>query len=352
MVRIHRLALLVGATLLLSVAVQSQQKPPLRQVPPAQAGAARISLNVVVTAKNGVPVGGLPQSDFKLLVDNTPVPISSFRAIAGKAAPVEVLLVIDAVNAPYSGVSYMRGQIENFLRANGGQLAFPTSLAIFTDKGVQIQGGFSRDGNADAEALEHADIELREINRTAGFWGATERFQNSVSALRNLTARAQTLPGRKLVIWISPGWPLLTGPGITLDTQQERGIFADVVAFSTAIRQAGVTLYDVNPIGPTEGLERAFYYRGFLKGVSKAGQVDPADLSLQVLATQSGGLVQTSTNDLIGGLQKCVADGSAFYELSFDAPPADRRDSYHSIDVQIAAPGLTARTTQGFYGQP
>jgi len=47
-----------------------------------------------------------------------------------------------------------------------------------------------------------------------------------------------------------------------------------------------------------------------------------------------------------------LADTEAYYELSFDPPPGDRRDEYHHLEIQVAKPGLIARTRQGYYSQP
>jgi VWFA-related protein len=118
------------------------------------------------------------------------------------------------------------------------------------------------------------------------------------------------------------------------------------------MREAAVTLYNANPIGAAEGAGREFYYESFLKGVSKPSQVVVGDLSLQVIAAQSGGLVLSGSNNLTALLQQCVADGQAYYELSFDPPRADHADEYHHIEVQVAKPGLTARTREGYYLQP
>ena len=41
-----------------------------------------------------------------------------------------------------------------------------------------------------------------------------------------------------------------------------------------------------------------------------------------------------------------------FYTLSFDPPYAAQPDEYHDLKVQIEAPGLSARTTTGYYDQP
>jgi hypothetical protein len=73
---------------------------------------------------------------------------------------------------------------------------------------------------------------------------------------------------------------------------------------------------------------------------------------LQVLATQSGGLVLNSTNDLASAIADCVSDANAFYVLSFDAARADHPNEYHALGVTIDKPGLTARTRMGYYAQP
>jgi VWFA-related protein len=340
-----RFAVLLGP--LLCTAVLFAQKT----VPPAAATASRISLDVVVTPKSGPPVSGLQQGDFTIFDNKTPRPIKSFRAVSGSHDSIHVVLVIDAVNSPYERIAYEREQIDKFLHANGGRLPQPTSLAFFTDQGVQVQEGFSTDGNELSASLDHFALGLRTIHRSSE-WEGIDRFQLSLTALGQLAAREAQFPGRKMIFWISPGWPLLSGPGIQLDGKQANQIFSSVVGLSTQLRQSRVTLYGVDPLGAAEGVGRTFYYQDFLKGVSKPSQVALGDLSLQVLAVQSGGLALNSDNDVAALLQKCMADTAAYYEMSFDAPPADHRDEYHGLQVGVAKPGLTARTRQGYYAQP
>ena len=342
-----RLGLMLFASLLCTLSLSAQQN-----IPPNQAAASKIDLDVVVTTKSGAaPVADLQEKDFTILDNKTPRHITSFRAEGGRQAPIHVILVMDAVNVPYENIAYSRAQIDKFLRANGGRLAYPTELAFFIDNGVQVQQAFSTDGNELSTALDQYAVGLRDIRRSSQFQ-LSDRFQLSINALRSLAGSEAKLPGRKMILWISPGWPLLSGPGVYLDAKQQSQIFATVVDFSTQLRESGMTLYSINPIGAAEGVGRTFYYQDFLKGVGKPGQVAIGDLSLQVLATQSGGLALFGSNNIISMLQKCVADAQAYYELSFDPPPADHRDEYHHIEVQVAKPGLTARTRDGYYSQP
>jgi VWFA-related protein len=342
----RRLGLLIFASMLCTAALSAQQNAPSTPL-----AASTISLDVVVTPKSGPPVADLQQQDFTILDNKTPRHITSFHAFGGSQAPIHVFIVLDAVNVPYQSVAYSRGEVDKFLHANGGRLAYPTQVAFFTDKGMQVQPAFSTDGNELSSSFDHYAVALRDIHRSSQ-WQESERFDLSISALRSFTESQANLPGRKLILWVSPGWPLLSGPRIYLDYKQQNQLFSLIVGLSTQMREAGVTLYNVNPIGAAEGVGRAFYYQDFLKGVSKPGQVQVADLSLQVLATQSGGLVFTGSNDLSAMLEQSVADGQAYYELSFDPPRADHADEYHHIEVQVAKPGLTARTREGYYLQP
>jgi VWFA-related protein len=333
-------------TLLCTAAASAQQASP--QV---QAAGGKIYLDVVASPKSGPPVADLQQRDFTLLDNGSLQAITSFQAVTGRQAPVEVVLVIDAINTDARSIGYVRNQIDQFLHAEGGRLTFPVAIAVATDTGVQVAENFSSDGNVLSAAMDRDQIGLRDIGRSAGFYGATERLQYSLDALKQLTVR-EPHQGRKILVWISPGWPLLSGPEVELDSKQQGQIFAQIASLSTQLRQARVTVYNVNPIGAGESVFRGTYYQEFLKGVSKPSQVNLGNLGLQVLAIQSGGLALEFNNDVPALLQQCISDVAPYYEISFAAPAAERSDEYHQLEIKIAKPGLIARTRQGYYAQP
>jgi VWFA-related protein len=341
------LVLVLFVTLLCAGVASAQQN-----AAPTQPAGSKITLDVVVSPKSGPPVADLQQQDFTVLDNNAPKTITSFKAVTGREAPIEVVVVIDAVNASYQTVSVARPEIDKFLRAEGGRLAYPVSLVLFTDKGLQSLGSFSIDGNALSAELEQTDSGLRSITRAAGFYGATERFELSLRTLGQLIGKMATRPGRKFVLWVSPGWPLLSGPSVELDSKQQQQIFGTIVGLSTQLLQARVTLFSINPLGNSESLASVSYYKDFVKGISKPSQVQIGDLGLPVLATQSGGLVLNFNNDVASLLRECLSDSAPYYEVSFDPPPGDKRDEYHHLEIKVAKPGLTARTRQGYYAQP
>ncbi len=315
--------------------------------------ARTIHLNVAVTEKSGSPVAGLTQQDFTLTDNNAAAPITAFRGATSASEPVKVVLVLDAVNTPFTEVAYEQGQLQKFLKSNEGKLAYPTNLAIITDTGTQSEQAFTTDGNALSASLDHYSAGLRELRRNTGIYGADERLELSLKAVRQLTGYVAGLPpGRKILIWLSPGWPLLSGPAIQLDAKQQKQIFANIISFSTQLRAANVTLYSVNPLGAQENVLRANYYQEFLKGVGTPGKVDLGDLALPVLALQSGGLALQASTDVGGMLRRCFEDLQSWYEISFDPPPADAPETYHHIDLKLDKPGLSIRTRDGYYTQP
>jgi len=68
-----------------------------------------------------------------------------------------------------------------------------------------------------------------------------------------------------------------------------------------------------------------------------------------VLAAHSGGLVEVTGMDILGELNTAMRDANACYRLTFEAPPADRRDEYHELRLQVDKPGAQVRTTAGYY---
>jgi VWFA-related protein len=337
---------------LLSTACAFAQQTVRQTTPPAQPPSGKITLDVVVTPKGGAPVPNLPQQDFTLLDNKTARSITSFRALAQSQEPAEVVLVIDDVNTGYQTIAYARPQIEKFLRANDGHLPYPTTLVVVTDTGTQIQQNATTDGNALSATFDQYEVGLKTLRRDTGIYGAEDRSDLGLRALRSLMNSESTSPGRKIILWVSPGWPLLSGPRLDLGSKQQQQLFSDIVAISTQLRDTRTTLYNINPLGSSEGVMRNSYYEDFVKGVQKPSQVDIGDLSLQVLATQSGGLVLNADNDITSLLRKAMADTSAYYQLSFDAPPAEHPDEYHHLQVQLNNSNLVGRTLQGYYAQP
>jgi len=137
---------------------------------------ATITLDVAVTDKAGKRVSGLEMKDFTLLDNNQPVKILSFQATDrapdgashGADTPVEVVLVLDTVNLDFKYVSSERQEIEKYLTGNGGHLAQPVSLYVYTELGLDSSGAPTTDGNALAATRQQGAHEQSVAGRQRG----------------------------------------------------------------------------------------------------------------------------------------------------------------------------------------
>jgi VWFA-related protein len=313
-----------------------------------------LDLDVVVSGHDGKAVAGLQQQNFSVYLDKEPQPIMAFHAVVATSSTISVqtILLVDTVNTRFSNVAYERQEIDRFLKQNDGKLSQPITLVILSDTSVQISQP-SQDGNQLAGVLDKAATAIREVRHNTGFYGWTEQFQISASALQRLAAFEQTRPGRKLLIWISPGWPLLSGPEVQLSGKDQQNLFNTLVSLSASLRQARITLSSVDPLGTEDAISyQTDFYQEFTKGVSSARNMQIGNLALQVLALQSGGRVLNASNDVTAQIALAASDAACFYTLKINSPSSERPNEYRAISVSVDKPGLKARTRTGYYAQP
>ena len=327
-----------------------------------------LKLDVVVTDKSGNPVTTLEPKDFTLLENDHTDKILSFHAFDGVLAkpnpPVEVILVIDTVGMSGGQLLIAEHEVEKFLRQNNGHLAQPVSMFYLSDTGFWVppQPQPSNDGNSLAASIEHKGRlrAIRKLQNDKDLQYPSAPYASSLRALPFIAAFERQKPGRKLMIWIGPDWGLADGKFI-----RYHDIFDAIVWFSILMREARIALYDLSVQEPESHAIRDMEliyswdagpwpprYQDLLKGVTTAREANPAHLDTKILAVQSGGRVRDVTKDLTTQINRCVADASAFYMLSFDPLSADHPDEYHDLKVLVGKPGLTAHTNTGYYDQP
>jgi VWFA-related protein len=334
-------------------------RPPAKAARPGAAITAEglIHLDVVVSDGSGKPVPGLLPMDFKILDDSQPRKVLSFRSYDGVNVkpdpPVEVILVVDTVNLPFAQISFIHQEIARFLRENNGHLAQPVSLMLLSEAGLRIQPRPSVDGNALLTVLDQIKGSVHGITSAMGAEGDLERLQLSLRQMAAIAENEAQRPGRKLLIWVGPGWPMLDSPKFSFSDKDQRRYFDAIVELSTRMREARMALYSVSPINSAVGAgTREMLYRSFLKGVRSAKQADTGNLALRVLAIQSGGRVLGPGNDIAAQIDNCITDANAFYTLSFNPPPTEHMDEYHDLKVTVNHAGFTVRTNTGYYNQP
>lgn len=341
---------------------QPQATAPTTAQPPALAphpapapeeGVHRIRLDVLVTDKSGKAVPSLELQDFTLLDNGQPAKILSLHAIdttvPNPEMPVQAILVFDLVNLNFQQLAVEREEADKFFRRNSGILAHPLSIYVFTEQGLSALPVSSVHGDALAEELKNVDAQLRVITHSQAYYGYLDRFNRSIQAFGNIVQNEAKKPGKKLLIWVGPGWPMFDSQRSFIDHKTQQQFFASIVELSTWLRQAQISVYSVAAGIPDRS---ARLHEGFLKGARTEEQVNPSMLALKVLAIQSGGRILGPDNDMASQLESCIHDADSFYTITFNPPRADHANELHDLKVVINKPGLQVLTNTGYYNQP
>jgi VWFA-related protein len=168
----------------------------------------------------------------------------------------------------------------------------------------------------------------------------------------NIAQNELKKPGRKLVIWVGPGWPMLNRPSDGYTDKQQRRNFDSIVEMSAALREARITMYSVTPVIVLQGGPNPMLYQRFLSPVRTAQDAEAGNLGLKVLVTHTGGRILGPGNDVAAQINACIEDADAFYQVSFNPPAAEHANEYHDLKIVVDRPGVTVRTATGYYAEP
>jgi VWFA-related protein len=350
----------------------------------------------------GRPVIGLRASDFTVLDNGQPETIVSFHPNGGanEAAepPLAVTVVLDTLKTPKAAEALERAAVDQFLRQEGGPATQPITLLLLTGTGLWRVGEPAADGRALAEALDHRRMtnwsgdnwaervdqgwdpseasSLQGGGPIAVYPAAGSPAESALKALGAIAAAARREPGRKLLIWVGPGYGIGSGanPEEEASTNAEkRAVFDRIVWFSTLLRLAQMSVCNDAVAAPGAATQDDAFLEGIaaeygilpegkfpqsgLRPVGSPRELNEEDkdgvveLNRSVLAVESGGEALNG-GDATETINQCVRDAHAAYTLTFNPAPAAQADDYHALRVELRDAGLTARANTGYYDEP
>jgi VWFA-related protein len=332
--------------ILCAPAARAQQQPA-----PSAAAAPLLYLDVEVVDRSGHPVPGLEAGDFTVLDNRAPSAVQSFAALASSDTQAgSIALVLDDADSDFMSAED-RSQILAFLR-NSGKFPMPVSIYLLTQTRVSQIIEPSTDGNQLAKQFQDWSGHLPQIPWSAD-WGLMELYQNGVDALDKLTSWLSVQPARKLLIFLSPGWPIFNAGDFVSSDKQQKWTMNAIVKFSSRLRDDDITVDVVD----SEGIQgfagiTASTWQSQLKPVKKWQQANLGNLALQVIAVQSGGQVYIHGNDLAGGITRCIQDSAAWYTLGIARQKAAGPDEWHGLEIKTNKPDVVVRTRNGYYAEP
>lgn len=393
-----------------------------------QIGVDIVNVEVYVTDQEGDPVSGLTLDDFVATedgkpvelvnfysaFDETPAPVAELSAEPAKPAArteippeppslrrreevlppesqrLHLVVYVDNHNIHPLNRNRVFSRLREFLR-EALRPGDEVMIASY-DRSLHVRHPFTRDprlatdtlielegisGSANERESERRDA-LEEIYapdttlHTAQFRAKQfaenqlHEMGNALDALREMLDSLGGLPGRKMLIHLSDGIPMVPGQDLYQAIQQK---FADQSALAEAftrdmsreymqlIAHANsnrVSFYTIDAGGlrvrSGVGAENATVNSQIPVSIAVDG-VRARNLqdSLRLMAERTGGQTILNTNDVSAGLERVARDFVSYYSLGYRAPTTDR-GRYHTIEVRLKDPrkGWRVRHREGY----
>lgn len=380
-----------------------------------------VNVDVYVTDKQGNPITGLTKDDFEVYEDRKPMSITNFYAVEGgkpvtppeEAEAVEetpapqipslqpqpsipldqrlhLIIYIDNFNIhPFNRNRVLR-EVRQFL--NEYVTRDDRVMLVSYDRSLHIRRPFTSDPTLIASALSeleklsghmvHHDSERRDIlarvedsQSEAEALGWVRTYAESVyhdlsftiDALREMVNSLAGLPGRKAVLYVSDGLPMIAGQDVFHAIEQKFGRttalteafsydasrrFRELAAQANANRvtfytidAAGLRVYSsisAAEAGPGPGLPGS---ATFIESI----RFSNLQATLHFLADQTGGMAVVNANRVLPYLERIAQDFNTYYSLGY-RPPRVGDGRYRKIEVRLKGKpkGVTVRHREGY----
>jgi VWFA-related protein len=350
-----------------------------------------VTIDVVVTDKQGKPVKNLQAADFALAENGAPQRIAHFEAHTGlfmedaaklppmpklepniftnysPAPPNSALNVLlldelnthDKFNNKRMDQSAVRQQVLKYLATSHPG----ARMAIFELNGdLQLLQGFTSDpeilraalknpkhppqtsmmidnpacGNTDTITtdwtrpirLDDPDLGLKSAMDECRQAELRRRSLSTLNAMAALARYMGALPGRKNLLWFSTSFPI---PANKEDVSDE--LHKTMALFA----KNQVAVYPI----AAGGL--------MIAGPRIMDKLDSENLTAEKMAEDTGGKVFANTNDMAGAVEQAVDDGSNYYTLTYSPSNHDWKGEFRKVEVKLAQSGYTLAYRRGYY---
>jgi len=380
----------------------AQDPPQQPQRPVFRGGIDSVSVDAVVTDKQGRPVLDLTAADFEVREDGKPQSIDTFRlvrsgdALAGptRAGATSSILsmaqqnteagrdenrlfaiFLDDYHTRRMNSLRVRLQLADFVRA-----LQPSDLVALVYPLLPVAAiTFSRDHDGTAQALLNFEGRKYDYTPQNSYEERLvyqppqvierERNRTVMTALEGLCLYLGSLrEGRKSILFVSEGFSGTMPPGVftrgtmspaaspffgnegALDPRLEQINTADLQAqlryVFIAASRTNTSIYTVDPRGTTPS------------EFSIEDRVDPSvdrrvlnetlD-TLHQIANETDGRPIVGRNDIGPGLDQMRTDSSAYYLFSYVSTEAPRDGKFHRIEVKVNRRDVDVRARKGYW---
>jgi VWFA-related protein len=362
-----------------------------------------VQVSAIVHTKKGEPVTDLKQEDFQIFDNGKPQKISFFQeesnAIlpgpadtqklppntftnrleqkSGVPASVTVIL-LDALNTRITDQQYAKQQVIKFLQTiepedHVGIYTLGASLRMLhdytTDSKQLLQQLAAYNGKVLPSATslgpdtEPDSLELNNWIGMRGMGGAERDFytinrvRGTLRALEFIADHLSAIPGRKNLIWVSGGFPLLIGfdnPAAYKDASRDLLTFTpEMDRTIRALNDANVAVYPVDARGlmvdPAFSAQRSAPPNQRPSLTTLHAPIGSRNQeTMEELSSRTGGRAYYNTNDLKNAIRDAVSDARVTYSIGFYPEHENYDGKFHKLTLKVDRGDINVRYRKGY----
>ena len=321
-----------------------------------------VQVHFIVQSKNGEPVAGLTKEDFTLLDEGRPqriavlsyegdvqatptqpLPPNTFsnrHELTGQRPGSVTVILLDALNTPFTAQAYARDSVVKVLRRLGPD--DQVALYILGTK-LNVLQDFTQDHTALLRALDgysgHHSVaqasSSREPVRTGnslidndkGNGGVANyymgrRIELTTQAIVAIANHLASVSGPKSLIWLSDSFPVSS-------------------SLTRILNQIDMAVYPVDPCG----LQAPF-------GMVSDCPLMPETKTMRGLANLTGGRAFYNTNDVEAAVGTALDDRRSSYTLGYYPDPGKWDGEFREIKLKVNRPDVQVRLRNGYFAMP
>ena len=307
------------------------------------------AIQIFSVTTNASPPSALPV----LLASNT----YSNRSPVGNAPANITVILLDALNTPYSNQAFANQRLVRFLQ----QLQPQDRVALYALGGrLRILHDFTSDASRLVAAFKGYKGQLSQLDDAEppdlGFTGnpsavmlrgderqyeqekdLSKRVRLTLDAMVQIAQHLAPLAGRKNLIWVSGSFPLSTAY-TQLNPSHGQTLFeTEFTNVVEALANDSLVIYPVDARGLIPTDTETF-----------AGPDSLQFMTMKSLAAETGGRAFFGTNDIGGAVRAAIDDSRVSYELGYYPATENWDGKFHTVKIKVKRPGVHVRTRNGY----
>ncbi len=329
-----------------------------------------VQIHVSVEDRDGQAVTGLTREDFELKdngitqkILSLTIPSPSITEISPDSEiPVfsnsvenfreeetnSIIILLDWVNTKLEEQIYARNQALEFIqKIPSGQkvelLVMDRNLRIIHDLTGNTRSLLDKIRTIGNPLMTDMDLSIFDSSTTSSSPGSGNLFSANSNYLEfqrvnavtrttdsfvTIANRMKSVPGRKILIWLSAGFPIIEDFHLKQARLPAQAKFAvsKIQAATKVLNEANIAVFPVDARGLSTDPNAHYHFPVMTE-----------------FASRTGGRVWINRNDLSFGMIRAVESSRSGYVLGYQLPESQTENREHRIQIKAKKPGLHLR---------